>query len=100
MTVQKQPNASTIDLTRAIDRELKELEKSLPEGVQLETDLFKQSHFIESSIKNVEEALRDGIFMVMIILFLFLMNFRTTSITLVAIPLSLIIKTKVTFYIH
>ncbi len=98
MTVQKQPSASTIDLTRAIDRELKEMEKSLPEGVKLETDLFKQSHFIESSIGNVEEALRDGIIMVMIILFLFLMNFRTTSITLVAIPLSLLI-TAIVFHI-
>jgi CzcA family heavy metal efflux pump len=98
MTVQKQPNASTIDLTRAIDRELKEMEKALPEGVKLETDLFKQSHFIESSIGNVEEALRDGIIMVMIILFLFLMNFQTTSITLVAIPLSLLI-TAIVFHI-
>lgn len=98
MTVQKQPSASTIDLTRAIDRELKEMEKSLPDGVKLETDLFKQSHFIESSIGNVEEALRDGIIMVMIILFLFLMNFRTTSITLVAIPLSLLI-TAIVFHI-
>ncbi|MBK8201293.1 MAG: efflux RND transporter permease subunit [Bdellovibrionales bacterium] len=98
LTVQKQPNASTIELTRAIDRELKEMQKSLPEGVQLEADLFKQSHFIELSIRNVEEALRDGIVMVMIILFLFLMNFRTTSITLVAIPLSLLI-TAIVFHL-
>ncbi|MEK2687795.1 efflux RND transporter permease subunit [Bdellovibrio sp. GT3] len=90
MTVQKQPTASTIQLTRAIDKELEELAKTLPEGVKLETDLFKQSHFIESAIGNVEEALRDGIFMVAVILFLFLLNFRTTSITLVAIPLSLL----------
>lgn len=98
MTVQKQPSASTIDLTRAIDRELTEMVKSLPAGVKLETDLFKQSHFIEASIGNVEEALRDGIIMVMIILFLFLMNFRTTSITLVAIPLSLLI-TAIVFHV-
>lgn len=90
MTVQKQPTASTIQLTRAIDKELEDLAKTLPEGVKLETDLFKQSHFIESAIGNVEEALRDGIFMVAVILFLFLLNFRTTSITLVAIPLSLL----------
>jgi len=98
MTIQKQPSASTIELTRAIDRELQVMKKSLPKGVILETDLFKQSHFIESAIGNVEEALRDGILMVMVILFLFLMNFRTTSITLVAIPLSLLI-TAIVFHI-
>ena len=98
MTVQKQPNASTIDLTKTIDKELIEIQKALPEGVKLETDLFKQSHFIESAISNVEEALRDGIIMVMIVLFLFLMNFRTTSITLVAIPMSLLI-TAIVFHI-
>ncbi|MDZ4083049.1 MAG: efflux RND transporter permease subunit, partial [Bdellovibrionales bacterium] len=98
MTIQKQPNASTIDLTRAIDKELQQIQTSLPEGVKLETDLFKQSHFIEASIGNVEQALRDGIIMVMIILFLFLMNFRTTAITLVAIPLSLLI-TAIVFHL-
>lgn len=92
MTIQKQPDASTIDLTHAIDAELKEIGKTLPAGVKLETDLFKQAHFIEAAIGNVEEALRDGVIMVVIILFLFLMNFRTTSITLVAIPMSLLIS--------
>lgn len=98
LTVHKQPNASTINLTKTIEAELKEIEKTLPKGVKLETDLFKQSHFIGSAIGNVEEALRDGIIMVMIILFLFLMNFRTTTITLVAIPLSLLI-TAIVFYL-
>jgi CzcA family heavy metal efflux pump len=98
MTIQKQPNASTIDLTKAIDKELVEIKKTLPIGIHLETDLFKQSHFIEASIGNVEEALRDGIIMVAVILFLFLMNFRTTAITLVAIPLSLLI-TAIVFHI-
>lgn len=98
MTIQKQPNASTIDLTKAIDKELQEMQKSLPNGIQLETDLFKQSHFIEAAVGNVEEALRDGIIMVVIILFLFLMNFRTTSITLVAIPMSLLM-TAIVFHI-
>lgn len=98
LTIQKQPNASTSDLTRAVEREVAEMEKVLPEGVKLETDLFKQSHFIEAAIGNVEEALRDGIIMVMVILFLFLMNFRTTSITLVAIPLSLLI-TVIVFHV-
>jgi Cu(I)/Ag(I) efflux system membrane protein CusA/SilA len=98
MTIQKQPNASTIDLTQAIDQELQDLAKTLPEGVQLETDLFKQSHFIKASIGNVEAALRDGIIMVAIVLFLFLMNLRTTLITLLAIPLSLLI-TAIIFHI-
>ena len=98
LTVQKQPTASTIDLSTAIDKELEEMKKILPEGVVLETDLFKQSHFIKAAIGNVEEALRDGIVMVAIVLMLFLMNIRTTSITLVAIPLSLII-TAIVFYL-
>jgi CzcA family heavy metal efflux pump len=98
LTIQKQPSASTIDLTKAIDKELLAMTQALPVGVKLETDLFKQSHFIEAAIGNVEEALRDGVIMVVIILFLFLMNFRTTSITLVAIPLSLLI-TAIVFYI-
>ena len=91
MTVQKQPGVSTIDLTKKIDKVLAELQKTLPEGVQIESDLFKQSRFIEASIKNVEEALRDGAIMVAIILFLFLLNVRTTAITLITIPLSLVI---------
>jgi CzcA family heavy metal efflux pump len=98
LTVQKQPTASTIDLTHAIDKELEEIKKTLPEGIKLETDLFKQSHFIEAAITNVVHALRDGVIMVAIILFLFLMNFRTTAITLVAIPLSLVI-TAIVFYL-
>jgi CzcA family heavy metal efflux pump len=98
LTIQKQPAASTVQLTAAIERELQDLEKSLPEGVKLETDLFKQAHFIDSAIGNVEEALRDGIIMVAIILFLFLMNVRTTTITLVAIPTSLLIS-AIVFYI-
>lgn len=91
MTIQKQPDASTIDLTRAIDQELARIARGLPAGVRLEADLFKQSRFIESAIGNVEHALRDGILMVAVVLFLFLMNLRTTAITLTAIPLSLLV---------
>lgn len=98
LTIQKQPNASTIDLTQAVENEVRDMTKTLPNGVKLETDLFKQSHFIEAAVGNVEEALRDGIIMVAIILFLFLMNWRTTSITLVAIPLSLLV-TVIIFYL-
>jgi CzcA family heavy metal efflux pump len=91
MTLQKQPGASTIRLTRKIDALLADLAKTLPPGVELHSDLFKQSRFIEAAVGNVEEALRDGAIMVAIILFLFLMNARTTAITLVTIPLSLLI---------
>ncbi len=90
MTIQKQPGASTIDLTEKIDSMLKDLRKTLPKGVEIRSDLFKQSRFIEASIANVEEALRDGAIMVAIILFLFLLNVRTTAITLISIPLSLV----------
>ena len=88
MSIQKQPGASTIELTIEIEKALKELEKTLPENVVLNPDLFKQANFIETSIDNVKEALRDGVILVLIILFLFLLNFRTTMITMTAIPLS------------
>jgi len=90
MTIQKQPGASTIELTEKIDEMLLDLKKTLPKGIEIRSDLFKQSRFIESSISNVEEALRDGAIMVAIILFLFLLNIRTTAITLISIPLSLV----------
>jgi Cu(I)/Ag(I) efflux system membrane protein CusA/SilA len=91
MTVQKQPTAETVALTQLIEIELNKLRSSLPKGVELNSDLFKQSHFIENAIGNVTEALRDGTIMVVIILMLFLMNWRTTFITLTAIPLSLVL---------
>lgn len=90
MTIQKQPGASTIDLTKKIDVMLGDLKKTLPKGIEIQSDLFKQSRFIEASIGNVEEALRDGAIMVAIVLFLFLLNIRTTAITLISIPLSLV----------
>ncbi|RYZ85359.1 MAG: efflux RND transporter permease subunit [Proteobacteria bacterium] len=97
LTVQKQPNASTIDLTKLIDEKLATFEPILPKGVALEKNLFKQAHFIETAIGNVKEALRDGIIMVAIILFLFLLNVRTTLITLIAIPVSLLV-TAIVFH--
>ncbi len=97
ISVQKQPGASTIDLTRAIEKALAELAPSLPAKVELNANLFKQAHFIESSIENVKEALRDGVILVLIVLFLFLMNFRTTVITMTAIPLSFVL-TAVVFH--
>jgi Cu(I)/Ag(I) efflux system membrane protein CusA/SilA len=95
MTIQKQPDASTIEVTKKIDELVKNIKKQLPEGVELRSDLFKQSHFIENSINNVKEALRDGAIMVAIILFLFLLNFRSTFITLTAIPLSFVLTAVV-----
>lgn len=91
LTIQKQPGASTIDLTKEIDKALNELSPGLPAGVKVDPNLFKQAHFIENSIHNVKEALRDGVILVLIVLFLFLMNFRTTAITMTAIPLSFVL---------
>ncbi|MBT4793521.1 MAG: efflux RND transporter permease subunit [Halobacteriovoraceae bacterium] len=86
--VKKQPGTSTLELTKKVDKALTEISKSLPAGVEINKNLFKQSIFIDKAVKNVEEALIDGAVLVTIILFLFLMNFRTTLITLTAIPVS------------
>ena len=92
LAVAKQPGADTVKLTRAIEKELETLRASMPEGVTIHDDIFRQANFIERAITNVEEALRDGSIMVAIVLLLFLLNFRTTFITLTAIPLSLLIS--------
>ena len=91
MSVQKQPGASTIELTEKVDQAMKELQTTLPSDIEINTNLFRQSNFIEASIGNVIVALRDGAILVAIILFLFLLNFRTTAITLTAIPLSFVV---------
>lgn len=91
MSVQKQPGASTIELTDTIAKSLDEIQTTLPKGVTVNKQLFKQADFIEHAVHNVQEALRDGAILVTIILFLFLLNFRTTMITLTAIPLSFVI---------
>ena len=98
MTVQKQPTAETVSLTKSIETEIEKLRGALPKGVEIKSDLFKQSHFIENAIGNVSEALRDGTIMVLIVLMLFLLNWRTTFITLTAIPLSFVL-TAITFKI-
>ncbi len=90
LSVQKQPEANTLALTREIERLLVTLAGSLPEGVKIETENFRQADFIEVAIENVTAALRDGAVLVVIILFLFLGNLRTTLITALAIPLSLV----------
>ena len=90
MTVTKQPNTSTIELTQKLDESIADLRKNLPGDVHISTDIFRQERFINSSVDNVEKALYEGAFFVVIILFLFLMNGRTTFISLMALPLSLL----------
>ncbi|MCH7707748.1 MAG: efflux RND transporter permease subunit [Myxococcales bacterium] len=89
MSVKKQPGVDTIALTEKVKEALAEIEHGLPEDVEL-TLLFQQARFIDAAIANVEEAIRDGAIMVVIVLFLFLLNVRTTLITLTAIPLSFV----------
>ena len=91
LSIAKQPGASTIELTKKIEDVLLNVEKSLPKGIKLHPHLFKQADFINNSISNVEEALRDASIFIVIILVLFLMNVRTTVITLTAIPLSFVV---------
>lgn len=91
LSIEKQPTASTVELTEDIREAIKEMQISLPPDVKINTEVFNQSSFITNSLTNVEHALRDGFILVIIILFLFLLNFRTTIITLTAIPLSIII---------
>lgn len=95
LTVEKQPGASTVNLTAEVEKALEELKPSLPPDVRLNPEVFQQKNFIVNSLTNVEEALRDGFILVVIVLFLFLLNFRTTIITLTAIPLSLVITALV-----
>lgn len=89
LTIQKQPDADTVELTDRIEKELRSLEAAASEGVQLHLNVFRQSRFIDLAVGNVKEVLRDGAVLVTIVLFLFLLNFRTTIVTLVAIPLSI-----------
>lgn len=92
ITVKKQPNTGTIALTENIEAALADLQKNMPADVKMSTNIFKQSHFIESSINNVQRALIEGAIFVIIVLFFFLMNTRTTLISLIAIPLSAIVS--------
>ncbi|WP_455628432.1 efflux RND transporter permease subunit [Parabacteroides chinchillae] len=99
VTVTKQPNTSTIDLTNKLDGIIADLQKSLPADVHISTDIFRQSHFIDNSINNVKNSLFEGSFFVIIVLFIFLMNVRTTVISLVALPLSLLVTIMVLHYL-
>lgn len=89
LSIDKSPGFDTLKLTAAIEKALEELKPSLPEGVEVRL-LFRQGDFISHAIGNLKEAIRDGAIMVTIILFLFLLNFRTTIITLTAMPLSFV----------
>ncbi len=90
ISISKQPNANTLELTKRIEANLASLQKSLPPDVVLDTKIFRQADFIETSVNNVKNALIEGSVFVVIILFLFLGSFRTTLISLLAIPLSLL----------
>ncbi len=91
LTINKQPGADTRTVTQQIAEVISKLEDHLPKDVKITPELYQQKAFIDSAIRNVVEALRDGAILVVIILFLFLLNFRTTFITLTAIPLSIVI---------
>ena len=99
VTVTKQPNTSTIELTEKLDAVMADLQKNLPSDVHVSTDIFRQSRFIDSSINNVKNSLFEGSFFVIIVLFLFLMNVRTTVISLVALPLSLLVSILTLHYL-
>lgn len=90
ISISKQPNANTLEVTRKIEKNLEELKKTFPADVVLDTKIFRQADFIETSVNNVQNALIEGGIFVIIILFLFLGSFRTTVISLLAIPLSLL----------
>lgn len=90
MTITKQPATSTLDLTDKLDKSLADLQKTLPADVKIATDIFRQARFIDNSINNVKKSIYEGGFFVVIVLIIFLMNARTTIISLVTIPLSLV----------
>lgn len=87
--IQKQPGANTLDLTQRLDATLDDIQKGLPSGMKIDKQVFRQADFIERSLENLTKALRDGAILVVIVVILFLMNFRAALITLLALPLSL-----------
>ena len=92
MTVAKQPGTNTLELTEKIDNAIIEIAKTLPSDIKINSNIFRQADFIQASISNIQKALIEGSIFVVIIMFLFLMNFRTTIISIIAIPLSLIVS--------
>ena len=100
MTVTKQPNTGTIELTEKLEDALKDLQKNIPSDINVSTDVFRQSRFIESSIDNVKTSLYEGAIFVVIVLFLFLANTRTTVISLITLPVSLLVSILVMHYMN
>lgn len=98
LTILKQPTANTLKLTQEIDKTIQEIAKNLPADVQLNPELFKQGNFIENSINNLQRVLLEGIFFVILVLFLFLMEWRTTLISVITIPLSLLTSILVLYW--
>ncbi|WP_375580144.1 efflux RND transporter permease subunit [Marivirga tractuosa] len=92
LTISKQPNVNTLDLTQRLDEAIAELGQTLPESVEIKSRIFRQSDFIDASISNLNQTLLEGAFFVVIVLFIFLMNWRTTLISLLAIPISLLVS--------
>ena len=95
LTVTKQPTVGSINLTERILSELDDIETSMPKGITVTTDIFRQSDFIDNSVSNLQESLLEGAFFVIIVLFFFLMNLRTTLISIIALPLSIIVAVLV-----
>lgn len=91
LTVTKQPNVSTEKLTAELDAALDDIQKTIPNSVEIDRQIFRQLRFIDASINNIKDALIEGAFFVIIVLFIFLMNWRTTIISLVTIPLALLV---------
>lgn len=98
VSVEKQPNVDTVQLTREVEAALSEISATLPEGVKVDQVLFRQANFIETSISNVQKVLAEAIVVVAIILFAFLLNTRTTAISLTAIPVSILV-TAIVFHL-
>lgn len=90
LTVMKQPNTNTLQLTRTIDAAMADLSQSLPDDIHIDTKIFRQADFIDASVSNIQKTLIEGSIFVVIVLFIFLMNWRATVISLLAIPISLL----------
>lgn len=92
LTISKQPDVNTLELTERLDEAIADLDTTLPESVEIKSHIFRQANFIEASIDNLNQTLLEGAFFVLVVLFIFLMNWRTTVISLVAIPVSLLVS--------
>lgn len=99
ITVTKQPSVGTIELTERINHELENMSRTLPSDINISTDIFRQSDFIDNSINNLQQSLLEGALFVIIILFFFLMNVRTTIISVVALPLSIIVTVLILHFL-